>query len=37
MIVHQYEKIDPAIVVAVLHRNLRDFERFRAAILKHLT
>lgn len=36
VIVHQYEKIDSAIVVAVLHRNLGDFEKFKNVILKHL-
>ena len=29
IIVHQYEKIDPAIVVSILHKNLDDFERYK--------
>jgi uncharacterized protein YutE (UPF0331/DUF86 family) len=37
VVVHQYEKIDPAIVVSILHRNLEDFERFKRAVLKYLS
>jgi len=37
VIVHQYEKIDPVIVVSILHKNLGDFERYKKAILKILT
>lgn len=36
IIVHQYEKIDPAIVVSILHKNLDDFERYKKAIVKSL-
>lgn len=36
IIVHQYEKIDPAIVVSILHKNLGDFERYKKAIIKSL-
>ncbi len=36
LIVHQYEKIDPAIVVSILHKNLKDFEKYRNAIIKSL-
>ena len=32
VVVHQYEKIDPAIVVAILHKNLADFEKYKKAI-----
>lgn len=37
VIVHQYEKIDPAIVVSILHKNLGDFEKYKKAVLKILT
>jgi uncharacterized protein YutE (UPF0331/DUF86 family) len=37
VVVHQYEKIDPAIVVSILHRHLGDFEKFRKAIRKYLS
>jgi uncharacterized protein YutE (UPF0331/DUF86 family) len=37
VVVHQYEKIDPRIVVSILHRNLADFERFKKAIIKYLS
>jgi len=36
VIVHQYEKIDPAIVVSILHKNLADFEKYKKAIVKFL-
>lgn len=36
IVVHQYEAIDPAIVVSILNRNLQDFERYKKAILKYL-
>lgn len=32
IIVHQYEKIDPAIVVSILHKNLKDFRKYNEAI-----
>ncbi len=36
IIVHQYEKIDPTIVVSILHKNLKDFEKYKKAILSAL-
>ncbi len=36
VIVHQYEKIDPAIVVSILRRNLGNFEKYKNAIIKYL-
>jgi uncharacterized protein YutE (UPF0331/DUF86 family) len=36
VVIHQYEKIDPRIVVAILHKNLTDFERYKKAILSKL-
>jgi len=35
--VHQYETIDPTIVVSILHRNLRDFEKYKKAIIKYFS
>ncbi len=37
VVIHQYEKIDPGIVVGILHRNLTDFERYKKAILRYLS
>jgi len=37
VVVHQYETIDPTIVVSILHRNLRDFEKYKKAIIKYLS
>ena len=37
VVVHQYETIDPAIVVSILHRNLRDFEMYKKTIIKYLS
>jgi uncharacterized protein YutE (UPF0331/DUF86 family) len=37
VVVHQYETIDPTIVVLILHRNLLDFEKFKEAIIKYLS
>ena len=37
VIIHQYEKIDPAIVVSILSRDLGDFERYKKAIIKYLS
>ena len=37
VVVHQYETIDPTIVVSILHRNLRDFEKYEKAIIKYLS
>jgi uncharacterized protein YutE (UPF0331/DUF86 family) len=37
VVVHQYETIDPMIVVSILHKNLRDFEKYKKAIIKYLS
>ena len=37
IVVHQYEAIDPTIVVSILHRNLQDFNKYKKAILKYLS
>jgi len=37
VVVHQYETIDPRIVVSILHRNLHDFEKYKKAIIKYLS
>jgi uncharacterized protein YutE (UPF0331/DUF86 family) len=37
VIIHQYEKIDAGIVVAILHKNLADFERYKKAIIQYLS
>jgi uncharacterized protein YutE (UPF0331/DUF86 family) len=37
IVVHQYETIDPLIVVSILNRNLRDFEKYKKAIIKYLS
>lgn len=37
VVVHQYETIDPAIVISILHKNLRDFEKYKEAIIKYLS
>ena len=37
VVVHQYEKIDPSIVVSILHRHLVDFEKYKKAIIKYLS
>lgn len=34
IIVHQYEQVDPEIVVSILKKNLKDFEDYKKAILK---
>lgn len=36
LVVHQYEKLDPALVVTILDRHLTDFGRFRDAIVAWL-
>ncbi|MCF8084556.1 MAG: DUF86 domain-containing protein, partial [Deltaproteobacteria bacterium] len=35
-VVHDYEKVDPDIIVGILRKNLNDFERFRASITGYL-
>jgi uncharacterized protein YutE (UPF0331/DUF86 family) len=37
VVVHQYEKIEPSIVVSILHKNLDDFEKYKRAIVKYLS
>jgi uncharacterized protein YutE (UPF0331/DUF86 family) len=37
VVVHQYEKIEPSIVVSILHTNLGDFEKYKRAIIKYLS
>jgi uncharacterized protein YutE (UPF0331/DUF86 family) len=37
VVVHQYETIDPTIVISILHRNLPDFEKYKNAIIKYLS
>lgn len=34
VIVHDYARVDPTIVVQILHEHLEDFTRFKAAALK---
>ncbi len=35
-VVHHYDKIDPDIVVSILHKNLEDFEKFNVSITRYL-
>ena len=37
VIVHQYEKIDPELVVLIHHKKLRDFEKYKDAILQYMS
>ena len=37
VVVHQYETIDPSIVVSILHRNLADLEKYKKAIIQYLS
>ena len=37
VVVHQYEEINPIIVVSILRRNLGDFERYKRAIVNYLS
>ncbi len=37
IIVHRYEEIEPEIIIAILRKNLRDFELFKKSVLKFLT
>jgi len=36
IVVHDYERIDPEIVVAILRNNLRDFEVFKSSVIAYL-
>ncbi|QTA79214.1 DUF86 [Desulfonema limicola] len=35
-VVHHYDKIDPDIVVGILHKNMGDFEKFKNLIIRYL-
>lgn len=37
LIVHQYDKIDPAIVISILRKNLDDFKKYKRAIIAYLS
>ncbi len=34
--VHHYDKIEPDIVVGILHKNLKDFEKFETSVIRYL-
>lgn len=36
IIVHQYEKVDPEIVIEILRKNIDDFQRFSDEIVEYL-
>lgn len=36
IVVHDYARIDPEIVVGILHRDVEDFNRFAAEILDYI-
>ena len=36
IVVHDYERIDPEIVVAILRNNLQDFEVFKSSVIAYL-
>ena len=36
IVVHNYERIDPEIVIGILRNNLGDFEDFKTSIIKYL-
>lgn len=36
IVVHHYDKIDPAIVTTILNKNLEDFNHFKDAIITYL-
>ena len=36
VVVHQYEEVDAEIVIVILKRHLKDFDRFRDVILTYL-
>ena len=36
VVVHQYEKIDPEIVVAILNKHLPDFQKYRDSLAAYL-
>jgi uncharacterized protein YutE (UPF0331/DUF86 family) len=37
VVVHQYEHIDPGIVLSILHKHLGDFITYKKAILAYLS
>ncbi len=36
VVIHQYEKVDPRIVVTIFQKNLSDFDRYKKAIIRFL-
>ena len=36
VVVHQYEKVDAEIVIVILKRHLKDFDRFKDVILIYM-
>ena len=36
VVVHQYEKIDPEIVVTIVNKNLSDFQKYKDSITAYL-
>jgi uncharacterized protein YutE (UPF0331/DUF86 family) len=36
IVVHDYERIDPSVVVGILKKNLSDFEEFKTSIIAYL-
>lgn len=36
IIVHTYDKIDPEIIISILSKNLKDFDRYKNAIIHYL-
>jgi len=36
VVVHQYEKVDAEIVIVILKRHLKDFDRFKDVILTYM-
>jgi uncharacterized protein YutE (UPF0331/DUF86 family) len=36
IIVHHYDKVDPAIVIGILHNNLEDFNRYKNDVILYL-
>ncbi len=37
LVVHQYDKIDPAIVISILRKNLDDFKKYKRGIIAYLS
>jgi uncharacterized protein YutE (UPF0331/DUF86 family) len=36
IIVHDYERIDPGIIIGILRNNLQDLEEFKASVVRYL-